>query len=371
VTLNDKEKKAIEEFRILVSDHIKPEHSDFYFSRFLVARKWDMKLSTELFVNAMKVREKEDIDNIMEWFPHNIWFKTITSYWPTSINATRSHVAKDGCPVVYERIGLVNPKLADLIPMDTMLQHHLYNIELTERENRKVVEKNGFSAGTILIEDLQDLSTSHMYGKVTKLISSIAARDEVSYPESLRKVYIVNPPAVFSLAWSFVKPFIEERTQAKFSFGSAKEFKNEWNTIIGLENMPKYLGGTASDWEPPSGGSTKNHVPPQMQNIEIPRRGTHNIEVQVKKGQTVHVEFLVKSKDCGFALYIKDGSKQKEVDDYKLKKIDEEITPFHCQYTAKEDCTCVAFFDNADSMMMGRDLSILHYVKDPVVLEKK
>lgn len=104
------------------------------------------------------------------------------------------------------------------------MRHHLYNVEIMERENRKIVDKEGFSAGTILIENLEDLSTSHMYGKVVKLISGIAARDEVSYPESIRKVYIVNPPAVFSMVWTIMKPFIEERTQAKFSFGSMSLF---------------------------------------------------------------------------------------------------------------------------------------------------
>ena len=36
-------------------------------------------------------------------------------------------------------IGLVNPKLADLIPMETLIRYHHYNVELIERENRKIV----------------------------------------------------------------------------------------------------------------------------------------------------------------------------------------------------------------------------------------
>jgi hypothetical protein len=324
VTFDDKQKAQILEFKELVKDYIKPEHTDFYFTRFLVARKWDVKVSAELFISAMKVREAEQVDQILETFPQTFWFKTITSYWPTSISESKFHVAKDGCPVMYERIGLVNPKLADLIPMDVLIRHHLYNVEIMEKENRKVVEKNGFSAGSILIEDLEDLSASHMYGKVTKLITGIAARDEVSYPESIRKVYIVNPPGVFSLVWSLMKPFIEERTQGKFSFGSAKEFKDEWEKIIGLENLPKYLGGTL-EWDPPSGGVIKPFIPSQLVTIEIPRRGDHLLEIAVKAGQTLHVEFLVKSgKDCGFAVFIKTGKDikkdRKAVEEYKVKK---------------------------------------------------
>jgi len=322
-TFGDKEKGLIEEFKKQVKDHIKPHHDDYYFSRFLVARKWDMKLSTELFVNAMKVREEEGIDQILETFPQTFWFKTITDYWPTSISATRAHVAKDGCPVMYERIGLVNPKLADLIPLDVLIRHHIYNVEIMERENRKIVEKNGFSAGTILIEDLEELGTSHLYGKVTKLIQSISSRDEVSYPESIRKVYIVNPPAVFSLVWALMKPFIEERTQSKFSFGTTKEFAKEWDEIIGKDNLPKYLGGNMTT-ELPSGGSIKK--PPGITPLKLGTRKDHSIEIPVKKGQTLNVEFLCENKDIGFALYEKVGSSgdvkkdRKEIEKYKLKK---------------------------------------------------
>jgi len=368
VTFDDKQKAQIQEFKEIVKEHIKPDHTDFYFTRFLVARKWDMKLSTELFINAMKVRESERIDDILETFPQNYWFKTITDYWPTSISEKKFHSAKDGCPVVYERIGLVNPKLADLIPLDVLFKHHLFNVEITERENRKVVEKNGFSAGTILIEDLEDLSASHMYGKVTKLITGIAARDEVSYPESIRKVYIVNPPGVFSLVWSLIKPFIEERTQAKFSFGPAKEFKEEWDKIIGLENLPKYLGGSL-EWDPPSGGAIKSIIPTQMVTMEISRRGDHVVETAVKAGQTLNVEFTVKAgKDCGFGIFVKTGKDKKDrkqVDEYKVKKIDEEVTPFHAQVTAKEDTTYIILFDNTDSMLLSREISYLIFVNEP------
>jgi len=305
VTFGDKEKALIEEFKKQVKEFIKPHHDDYYFSRFLVARKWDIKLSTELFINAMAVREEESVDYILDTFPQTFWFKTIVDYWPTSISNTRPHVAKDGCPVMYERIGLVNPKLADLIPLDVLVRHHIYNVEIMERENRKVVEKNGFSAGTILIEDLEELSTSHLYGKVTKLIQGISSRDEVSYPESIRKVYIVNPPAVFSLVWALMRPFIEERTQAKFSFGTTKEFAKEWDDIIGKDNLPKYLGGTLSD-ELPSGGPIRK--PPGITPLKLGTRKDHSIEIAVKKGQTLNVEFLCENKDVGFALFEKVGS---------------------------------------------------------------
>lgn len=39
------------------------------------------------------------------------------------------------------------------------------------------------------------------------------------YPESVRKIYIVNPPGVFSMAMGLLKPFLDERTLQKFANG--------------------------------------------------------------------------------------------------------------------------------------------------------
>lgn len=104
-TFSDKEKALLESFKLLIKDEIRPHQSDHYFSRFLIAGKWDMKVSVELFINEMKLREKEQIDDILETFPQHYWFKTLHDYWPTSINH-KFFVAKDGSPVIYGRIGI-------------------------------------------------------------------------------------------------------------------------------------------------------------------------------------------------------------------------------------------------------------------------
>jgi len=152
------------------------------------------------------------------------------------------------------------------------------------------------------------------------------------------------------------------------SFGTTKDFKDEWEKIIGTENLPKYLGGTL-EWTPPSGGVIKPFIPSQLVTIEIPRRGDHLFEIAVKGGQTLHVEFLVKSgKDCGFAVFIKTGKDikkdRKQVEEYKVRKIDEEVTPFHAQLPTKEDTTYIVLFDNTDSMLLAREISYLHYTSD-------
>lgn len=80
-TFTDKEKDAIKTMREQCAKHIKPEHTDWYLSRFLIARKWDMAKATELFNNAMKWREEE------VRFLHLAVFSTLHLFVPTFLKS--------------------------------------------------------------------------------------------------------------------------------------------------------------------------------------------------------------------------------------------------------------------------------------------
>lgn len=367
----DDEKKMFAEFR-KASKTCTDEDSDYIIGRFLVARKFKLKDSVELFDSARAWREKENVDDIIETFPDNYWYKQLLAYWPTSIHPEKYHWTKDGCPIVYERIGQVTPKMGDLIPRETLVKHHLYNLELMEHENYKIAKKNEFSPGTILIEDLEHLTTSHLYNKITALVQEISACDEQHYPESVRRVYIINPPGIFNVVWALMKPFIEERTLQKFSFGSPKDFADEWDKIIGVDNLPKYLGGNM-DWAPPAGGDVASIIPSELVKKEIARKDELFIEVAVKAGQTVHWQVMCK-KDIGIGLFIKTGSGSKDrksIPEWNVKKYDGDLSPHHGWWTAPEDLTVIVWLDNTDSWAMARKVKYFTYVKDPLKISHK
>jgi len=366
VTWTDKERDAVKEFREKTAKYIKPEHSDYYIGRFLIARKWDMSKSTELFINAMKWREEENIDGLVETFPDDYWFEILSEYWPTSISPTRYHYTKDGCPIMYERIGLVSPILVDYIPLRTLFLWHVYCIELMERENAKVAINNGYSPGTILCEDLSALSAGHMYGKMVNLIKTISASDEQRFPESIRKIYIVNPPKIFDMALGLLKPFLDERTLQKFANGSPKDFTKEWKEVIGEENLPKYLGGSL-EWDPPCGGDVKKILDSKgikPEKVSINRRASHTVEVDAKSGQTVYFQVMLKRSDIPLSIYSKNQD-LKKVDVVAPKRYDADNSPFLLSYTAAEDGTFGLLLDNTDSPMLGRSVKVLKWVKDP------
>jgi hypothetical protein len=206
-----------------------------------------------------------------------------------------------------------------------------------------------------------------MYGKMVNLIKTISGSDEQRYPESIRKIYIVNPPKIFDVALSLLKPFLDERTLQKFANGSPKDFTKEWKEVIGEDNLPKYLGG-GLDWDPPAGGDVKKLMDAKgikPEKVSINRRASHFVEVDVKSGQTVHFQIMLKRSDIPLSIYLKDKA-DKKTDVVAPKRYDADSSPFLLTYTAKEDGTYGILMDNTDSPMLGRKVKVLKWVKDPL-----
>jgi len=256
--------------------------------------------------------------------------------------------------------------MADLIPRETLVKHHNYNLELLERENHRIAKETGFSPGTILIEDLENLTMSHLYTKIKGLILEVSGSDEQRYPESIRKVYIVNPPGIFNLVWGIIRPIMEERTAAKFSFGEPKNFAKEWDTIIGKENLPKYLGGTL-DWDPPKGGEVDRFFPQDLVTAKLGTGRTDGIlviETDVKKGQTFHWQVMC-DKELQMGLFVKTGATTKDrkvVDGWQMKSYNEDLSPWHGWHTVKEDQILLVVLDNSANYV-NRTVKYFTYIK--------
>lgn len=59
-------------------------------------------------------------------------------------------------------------------------------------------------------------------------------------------MYIINSGMLFSIVWSFVKHIIDPVTASKIKIISGSG-KSELLKIVDKENLPKFLGGEASD----------------------------------------------------------------------------------------------------------------------------
>jgi len=219
-----------------------------------------LKKATAMFTESMKWRTQEGIDDILETLPKtNEHFDMLKEYWPNSILAPQRSYTRDGWPVIYERFGKLDLDLVDIMPLRDLMLFHMFTIESMEAERRKCVERHGFPMGFVLVQDLDGLGLDHIGPNGVKVFKSIAKIDQDNFPEGLRKVYFINTPKIFQMAWKLVKSAIDDGVVAKFSFfGGQEEYLPEIRKAVSDENIPiEYGGAQQVDLSP--GGSVKKY----------------------------------------------------------------------------------------------------------------
>jgi hypothetical protein len=257
----DEQKIKITQFKEgPASEFITAADNDLQIARWLVARKWDINEASKMFTESKKWRQAEKIDTIFEWIPTIKSFKFLSTYWPISIlpeqRAPRLRTY-DGYLVVYERLTEMHPDILDIVSVDDMVKFHLYIQELCAREIRRICaeEKPGTYGGVVYVYDLVSLTLSHLTRSNYNLFEKYNVYDANNYPETVRRVYLINSPSVFTVGWKVAKKFLDPVTIKKILI-LGSDYQAELSKVIPPECIPKSLGGTL-DYTITGGGSIK------------------------------------------------------------------------------------------------------------------
>ena len=81
------------------------------------------------------------------------------------------------------------------------------------------------------------------FWKLKDLLGQVISISDANYPETANRLFIINAPAIFSTAWSYIKSLIDVRTASRvFILGA--DYKPALLEHIPTESLPVYLGGT-------------------------------------------------------------------------------------------------------------------------------
>ena len=99
---------------------------------------------------------------------------------------------------------------------------------------------------TTMVKDLSGMSVVQLVAIARNSISKNAARTlSDHYPETLKKVYVVNAPLGVGAAWAIVKQFLDPNTASKVEFlGKLGELPRK---VGDMSTMPNFLGGQVPD----------------------------------------------------------------------------------------------------------------------------
>mmetsp|Transcript_97302 Transcript_97302/g.280777 ORF Transcript_97302/g.280777 Transcript_97302/m.280777 type:complete len:341 (-) Transcript_97302:1339-2361(-) len=200
--------------------------SEHMLVRFLIARQWDVEKACQMLKEHYKWLAEAKMSVLLaDPWPEEAHIK---KYYPQAYHG----MDKLGRPIYIERPGLIDmPRLLRVVSPERLLQYMAVGSELQIRRRLpacsiyrgEVVDKS------LNIMDLDGLGfrvVTHTTAR--KVLKDVVAVLQNHYPEVAGRTIIVNAPKVFSIAWSFVKPMLDEKTVAKISiFGTDKAAYSE------------------------------------------------------------------------------------------------------------------------------------------------
>ncbi|KAK1783311.1 CRAL-TRIO domain-containing protein [Copromyces sp. CBS 386.78] len=208
--------------------------------RFLRARKFDVNLAKQMFVECEKWRADTKLDEtVPEWeYPEK---EEVSKYYPQFYHKTD----KDGRPVYIEQLGKI-----DLTAMYkiTTAERMLTNLAVEyERLADPRLPACSRKAGVLLetcctIMDLKGVGLTKA-PQVFGYVKQASTLSQNYYPERLGKLYLINAPWGFSTVWNVIKAWLDPVTVTKIHVlggGYSKELLAQ----VPAENLPKEFGGT-------------------------------------------------------------------------------------------------------------------------------
>jgi hypothetical protein len=198
--------------------------SDFDVTRFIRARRADADKTYEMILN------------------HIVWRATYRPELITVDSFRRELEAGKGFPIGPDRGGHMtwlimpgrhNPKQID---NDEVMRALIYYIESSLKNLPPgVTELN-------LMIDFEGWSPSkNVDHNLDKMMFDMIQNH---YPERLNAAYAINTPAVFKVAWTVIRPWIDKRSQKKIRVLPHDRYKEELAKDFDLSVLPIKYGGT-------------------------------------------------------------------------------------------------------------------------------
>ncbi|KAI9561267.1 hypothetical protein GHT06_012223 [Daphnia sinensis] len=361
--------EILKQFKRNIADCNLTDNTDDYIVKWLVARDFDVDQAEKMLRRSIEWRKANRVDEILyRWHPP----MALVKYYPMSIIGND----KFSCPVSIVAFGKADWRgMLQSVSKRDYLRYITYMAET----NVATMRKNALLAGKpvthqTFIIDMDGLSMRQMSYKPFREVGFEAIKiSEANYPESLRRVFIINAPKAFTFVFSMVKPFLHQVTLAKISvFGFDK---NEWSSAllkeIDTDQLPVYYGGTMTDSNgDPKCSNTVNmggQVPSSYyldMEKPVPKAGMTSLLIScgtkkkleyeiVAPYSTLKFEFMTEGGDIGFRVYYVENEKDK-VDVVSSVRLDSHLMMEEGEIVCTRPALYVVQFDNSYSYLKSK-----------------
>ncbi|KAK6192518.1 hypothetical protein SNE40_003970 [Patella caerulea] len=380
--LSPKQAEVLQKFRETMKDVLKPHHDDYFLTRWLRARNYDLKKAETMLRNDFTWRAQNGVDTILSDYKVP---EVIEKYYPGGLCGRD----KEGCPIWIDPFGdmdikgmLSSARKQDVIKSKVHLLERIYKLfEAESTEDQRV-------DGIVVIFDLEKMGLKHLWKPGVDLFNSILAIFEEHFPESLKKSFVINAPRIFPIAFNLVRPFLSEATVKKVHI-LGSNYKEELLKHIDADQLPVYWGGTKTDPDGnikcPSQICLGGEIPQKYYSevlsnldgfteVDLGRGSSLQLDYEIKVPQSViRWQFKTDGFDIGFGIFKRTKNKRQKagaMDEVVASdRVNSHLIPEDGSTTCTDVGTYVIRFDNTYSWTRGKTLFYLIEVLEPDVTD--
>eukprot|EP01111_Echinosteliopsis_oligospora_P007416 TRINITY_DN2239_c0_g1_i1.p1 TRINITY_DN2239_c0_g1~~TRINITY_DN2239_c0_g1_i1.p1 ORF type:complete len:326 (-),score=81.68 TRINITY_DN2239_c0_g1_i1:32-934(-) len=236
--LTEEQTAALHEFKAKANLSAKDREDTALCRRFLVARQFNVDKAVEMYNGYRQWREQNNVDSVLQE-----GFKIPKDMWLHSFHGRD----KLGRPIFIEKTGQIDVKhmKSKGYTIDDLVRAHINQQEYMALLAAEASKHDGKDIEqTLFICDLQGGGVfRHLNGQAQEFFSALAKLAQNYYPERLGKMIVVNCPRGFPMAWAFIKPFLDVKTQNKISVANSSASFKTLSEFIDPDYIPKIWGG--------------------------------------------------------------------------------------------------------------------------------
>lgn len=322
--LSESQQRTLTEFKLRIADVMKTDHDDFYLTKWLKARCFNLANAEKMYRESLAYREKMKVDSMATTYTPP---KVLAEYFPGGYCG----YDRDGSPLCVELFGRYDMKGLMLSTRRSDLERlKLFQCEMVTEECKRQSEKLGKRVdGISVIFDMENVGTKSLWRPGLEMYLHLIKVLEDNYPEMAKRLIIVNAPAIFPFMYRLARHLLSEDMKKKiFVLGS--NYKTELLKFVDADQLPAYLGGTLTDPDGnprcttmihqggpvPQSFYLTDHLTNESMNVAvIPSGETLSLDFEVEKPCTMlKWEFRTENYDIGFGVNLtSESGKRREI----------------------------------------------------------
>lgn len=283
-----------------------PIHDKYTVLRYLNSCNGDVPKTIEKLNKSLKWREENNVDTILVDFPKSLFFEPLEKYWPSCYIDSNDIMDI----IFFERMGEVDVKsLLSYFPVDVLETYHIYLYEKHDARRKEKEKKFGKRSHVILFQDASSASIKMANKAAMSVMRRLDVIDENYYPMLMHKIYIIDPPSLFSGLWKMFSPFLSAQTLSKIIMIKHDELFKIYDKSI----VPRIVGGE-NDTKISNGGLfNAKELFPQIKTYKIPRSSMYEEKIIIKQEEQtdtiantkISYFFSTEKHDIGFQVIYK------------------------------------------------------------------